>query len=308
MAMGFMTDDFIAEFKADLQTRQLSKTTIRQYPLYVRVFKDFIGGDLLAVDNKTLTSYLDHLQKRNVGQTSIKRYIAGISAFYNFLVFREYIKANLITPAFRKYYLTPYKNHDVSQRRQCISIAQAQSLVRSILDPKERAVIVLLLKTGMRVGELSRLNISDIDLPNQTIHIKPTAKRSFETAFFDDETSRVLARWLRQRDETAKTDALFLDRFGNRLSSESVSRIVNKHAVANGLHDPTSDRHDLQNRLTPHCCRHAFTTWLRRAKMPREFRQILRGDAIKDAVDTYDHVEGEELKASYLRCIPQLGL
>jgi integrase/recombinase XerD len=310
MAVGFMTEDdkLITEFKADLQRRQLSAAVIKTYPLYVRAFKDFTGCDLLFVNIKTLVSYLDHLQERNVAKTSVKRYIAGLGAFYNFLVIMEYIMVNPITPAFRKYYLKSYKSHNVSQRRQAISIAQAQKLVTSILDPKDRAVVVLLLKTGLRVGELTKLNISDVDLSTQTIRLHPTEKRSLETAFFDDETSRVLARWLRQRDGGAKTDALFLDRYGNRISTESVGRIVNRYAVANGLHDPSSDRHDLHKRLTPHSCRHAWTTWLRRAGMSREIRQTLRGDAIKEAVDTYDHLEEDELRASYLRCIPQFGL
>ena len=310
--MDFMTtkdDDLITEFEKDLRRRRLSAAVIKTYPLYVRAFKDFIGAsDLLAVNIRTLASYLDHLGERDVMKTSVERYIAGLGAFYNFLVIMEYIKVNPITPAFRGHYLKSYKDHNVSQRRQAISIAQAQKLVTSILDPKDRAVVVLLLKCGLRVGELTKLNISDVDLSTQTIRLHPTEKRSLETAFFDDETSRVLARWLRQRDGGAKTDALFLDRYGNRISTESVGRIVNRYAVANGLHDPSSDRHDLHKRLTPHSCRHAWTTWLRRAGMSREIRQTLRGDAIKEAVDTYDHLEEDELRASYLRCIPQFGL
>ncbi|UEC43438.1 MAG: hypothetical protein METHAR1v1_1400004 [Methanothrix sp.] len=58
----------------------------------------------------------------------------------------------------------------------------------------------------------------------------------------------------------------------------------------------------------PHCCRHWFTTHLRRAGMPREFIQGLRGDVRKEAIDIYDHIDRKELRESYLAHIPQLGI
>jgi integrase/recombinase XerD len=302
--------DLIEEFHDNLQTRHLSETTIRQYPLYVLKFSYFVGGDLLAVDKETLTRYLEHLQRRNVGQTSIKRYFAGLSAFYNFMVFRDYIAANTITPAFRTYYLTERKNHDASQRRKCPTIQEAQKLVQNILDPKDRAVVVLFLKTGIRLGELSRLDMKDVDMENMTIRIKPTAKRSNEIVYFDGEAAYVIQKWLirREKENTKKIDALFLDRYGKRLSSVSISRLVNKYAVVSELHDPSSDRHDLQKRLTPHCLRHFWTTQMIDAGMQREYVKELRGDSRHEAIDVYHHISRERLKRAYMAYVPQLGL
>lgn len=298
----------IEEFKAHLKTRPISEITKRQYPLYVQVFHNFIGGNLLAVDKKALTKYLTHLQEMKLEFTSIRRYFAGLHAFYDFLVFMDYMTANPISSAFRKYYLTPYKNHDVSQRRQCISLQEAQKLVTSILDPKGRCIVVLFLKTGLRLGELARLDIKDIDMENKTIRIKRTAKRSNEIVYFDDETVHVLTRWLKQRSETAETNALFLDRFEKRLSPGAIERIVNKHAVVNDLHDPASNRHDLEVRLTPHCLRHFWVTQLLEKDMPKDYVEELRGDAIRDAIDIYYHIRQKKIQDAYLRCAPQFGL
>jgi integrase/recombinase XerD len=71
-----------------------------------------------------------------------------------------------------------------------------------------------------------------------------------------------------------------------------------------GLHDPVSPR--LEDHFTPHCCRHWFTTHLRRAGMPREFIQELRGDKRRDAIDIYDHIDMDELRRAYLAYIPKL--
>jgi integrase/recombinase XerD len=90
------------------------------------------------------------------------------------------------------------------------------------------------------------------------------------------------------------------------LGRNSIYRLVTKHAANVGLHDPEAD--DLQQRFTPHCCRHWFTTHLRRSGMQREFIKELRGDTRGDAIDIYDHIDREELRQAYLAHIPTLGI
>jgi integrase/recombinase XerD len=93
---------------------------------------------------------------------------------------------------------------------------------------------------------------------------------------------------------------------GNRLERTGISHMVVKNAERVGLHNPNSDR--MEDHFSPHCCRHWFTTHLRRAGMPREFIQELRGDVRKEAIDIYDHIDKKELRESYLAHIPQLGI
>ena len=236
------------------------------------------------------------------------RYFSGLSSYYEFLIWSGYVTKNPVKTV-QKRYLSEYKPHDASQRRQCISIDQAKKLVGIILDSKERAIVVLLLKTGMRRHELAELDIKSIDMENMTIHIKPTAKRSNEIVYFDAETKFVLQKWLKQRekDNKNKIDALFINRFGNRLSLMAINRIVEKHAIAAGLHDPSSK--DLQDRFSCHSCRHYFTdTLVNTKKMPREMIKELRGDRRREAIDLYTHILPAELKKSYMECVPQLDL
>jgi integrase/recombinase XerD len=209
---------------------------------------------------------------------------------------------------FRRLYLKSHKRHDVAQRRQCPTVEQAKLLVQSILDPKELAVVVLLLKTGMRRHELSELNVESLDLKNMIIHVQPTGKRSNEILYYDLETSIVLERWLKVREKLNKNklDALFLDHFGNRLSGEAIYKIVIKHATAVGLHDPNSKR--LDKRLTAHSLRHYFSTRMREAGMSREYVMELRGDSTHDAIDAYIHIDKKKLQEDYLALVPPLDL
>ncbi|MDD1742598.1 MAG: tyrosine-type recombinase/integrase [Methanotrichaceae archaeon] len=100
--------------------------------------------------------------------------------------------------------------------------------------------------------------------------------------------------------------ALFLNAEGDQLDRGGVLLPVRQAAERVGLHNSESDK--MEDRFSPHCCRHWFTTHLRRAGMPREFIQELRGDARREAIDIYDHIDKKELRESYLAHIPQLDI
>jgi integrase/recombinase XerD len=100
--------------------------------------------------------------------------------------------------------------------------------------------------------------------------------------------------------------ALFTTDTGGRLNKNHVYEIVVSSAQRVGLHIPTSEK--LEDHFTPHCCRHWFTTHLRRMGMPREHIQELRGDARPEAIDIYIHIDPEDLRTSYLAHMPRLGL
>jgi site-specific recombinase XerD len=203
----------IESFKTDLKTRGKSADTVKQYPRYVKKLLEF-SGDLLAVDQDVLAEYLEHLLSKKIDITSIIRYFAALSTFYNFLVFKRYILANPITPVFRQHYFQRYKKQ-AAQSRQIITIEQARLLAVSILDPRDRAMVVLLLKTGIRRKELSELDVTGIDLKNLTLHVSPTGKRTNTVVYFDEETARTLLKWLvrRVKMNTKGSPALFLNRY-----------------------------------------------------------------------------------------------
>jgi integrase/recombinase XerD len=300
--------ELIKEFKEDLQVQDLSKDTIVTYPRCVKRLYAFTNGNLIDVNEEDLTKYIAYLRDKKVSQSSIIKYFTPLNAFYEFLIYKKCVKTNPVTGIKKRRYLRNFKSHDPSQRRQCITLEQAQMLVESIYEPKELAVVVLLLKTGIRKKECSEINIDGLDMKNKTIHLTPTKKRSNEVVYFDDETAYVLDNWLKRREKENKNhiQALFLDRFGNRLSLLAISRIVEKHAATVGLHNPESKR--LEDRLSPHSFRHFFTTRMLEAGCPREYVQELRGDAGRSAIDIYYHIDKKKLQQSYLDCVPQFGL
>jgi len=216
------------------------------------------------------------------------------------------VSTNPVLPV-RKRYIRRYKNADPPAVRKLISVEEMSMLINSTLSVRDKAIITLLAKTGIRRGELLSIDLEDIDWQEQSITLKPKAKRTNRVVFFDNECARILKRWLSLRSRMEpKTNTLFINSSGNRIDRNTVYDLVARNAERVGLHKPDSER--VEDHFGPHCCRHWFTTWLIRNGMPREYVKELRGDARNEAIDIYHHIDREDLRKTYLACIPQLGL
>ncbi|MGA9098846.1 MAG: tyrosine-type recombinase/integrase [Methanotrichaceae archaeon] len=303
---------FIERFADDCELRGMSPRTIERYISSIRAFEKYItseGYDFgLAADREVLRGFLDHIRReKGLCQKTIENSFTAISSFYEFFVYEKIVDANPVL-AVRKRYLRSYKDNDDGHVRKLISIEEMARLINSAVDIRDKAIITLLAKTGIRRNELISLDITDADLTEQAIRLKHTAKRTNRTVFFDNEAAFILRRWIKIREgrNIKNSKALFLNADGDRLERHGIYDVVVKAALEAGLHDPNSER--LEDHFSPHCCRHWFTTHLRRAGMRREFIQELRGDSRREAIYIYDHIDLKELRESYLAHIPQLGI
>jgi len=294
---------YLNGFIADCNARGLTSHTVETYRSCI---KDFLRGypDPLEVSLDDLQTYLGDLRARDLQGSTLRGYFAALAALYDFLVFKGVMTASLI-PSFRKRYLRSKAQHGGENTRQPGSIEQMRELIslasREILA---KTMILFLAKTGLRRGEYIAMDLYDLDLERMEFRVKAKAKRSNRLGFIDSELAAALREYLDWREPLAKTEALWITPGGYRVSRNLVYYTVTGYAKISGLHDP----HGAMNKkYTPHCCRHFFTTQLRRAGMKREFIKELRGDRRGDAVDIYDHIDPEELRKSYLEYVPHLG-
>ena len=300
-------NDLIRRFHEDCNLRGMVSTMdyIYRSKGYC-AFLETRGKNPLNADRDDLRAFLAQLKAKGLKFRTIDGIYTSLSAFYEFLIIEGLVEYNPILP-FRKYYLRRYKNDNDSETRKLIGVDDASKLVNSILDSRDKCILVLLFKTGMRVGELTSLDVNDIDLDKGEVTLKFKKKRTNRVLFLDNEAIAVLQRWLsaRKNRKGAEDQALFLSKIGTRIKKRSIEEIIEKHAERLGLHIPGAR---LEDRFTPHCCRHWFVTHLLRAGMSRDFVKELRGDTRGEAIDIYNHIDKKELKESYLAHIPQLGI
>jgi integrase/recombinase XerD len=302
-------DILIEKFCRDCRLRGMTAESIRRYKSSVKQFAQYFNfSNLISPDMHMLKDFLAYLKfEKQVRQKTIENNFSALSAFYDYLAFQGYTDRNLVLP-FRKRYLRMYKNDRNESQRKLLSVEEMSKLVNSILDPRDKAIALLLAKTGVRRGEMLKMDVDDINWGNYSITLKVTAKRSNRTVFFDGECAVVLKRWLNVRGKlNPVTKALFVSyQTLNRLSRNGAYVAVVKYAKRLGFHDTDSAR--LEDHFGPHCFRHWFTTHLLRNGMPREYVKELRGDRRKEAIDIYHHIDQEDLRRKYLAAIPVLGI
>ena len=277
--------DLIASFRSDCDLRGMKVG--RNYAMYSAEFCKLIGKSPQQADKEDLKRFLQVLRARGMKRLSIEGAFCGLSSFYDYLISEELAESNPI-PAFRKRYVAAQYKSDECEVRKVISVAEASRMMTGILNSRDRAVVLLLFKTGIRNHELSELDISDLDIDSLSLILKRTAKRSNRQVFFDHETQKVLKVWLKARESKKPGLALFPSRKSGRMDPTSIKRVVERYAALAGLHDPTSKR--LQDRFSPHNCRHFLTTWLMESGMSAEYVAWLSGDKLHRSLDRYYHI------------------
>jgi len=304
-------DSLIEDFRRDCLVRGMAKRSVETYLNSIKICRGFLssqGKDILTIDRAAIQGYIEYLRlDRHVSLKTVKMHLTALSTLYEFLVFEGHADSNPVLQV-RRRYSRRYKDGSEAQTKQLISVEDMARLINSTMGIRDKAVITLLAKTGIRRNELITLDVSDIDLIENRIKLKATGKRTNRVVFFDDEAALLLRRWLTIREGMNRRNetALFLSNWGYRISRTDVYEAVTKAAARVGLHDSGSER--LEDHFGPHCCRHWYCTHLFRAGMRREYIKELRGDSRKEAFDLYNHIDLKELKEAYLACIPQLGI
>ncbi len=260
----------------------LSNLTLKAYKIDLKQFCDFMY-ERDCFDKNELNSYINMLHNRYKPK-SAKRKIACVKAFYRYMEIEDIIEFNPFHKIILKY-KEPIKlprtiplnciqdmlTYAYKQYSIAVTKYQKEVTLRNIV------IIELLFSTGMRVSELSNLKVSAIDLEINTIRI--FGKGSKERIMcISDELSKMISDYLVNRSQ--KSDYLFVNRLGNRLSEQSIRYMVNDYANAVGapLH------------ITPHMFRHTFATELHNEDVDIRYIQQFLGHSSIATTQIYTHI------------------
>ncbi len=252
----------IEEFVNYLRShRHLSQQTIKCYELDLKQFISFLQTTgknqtqseqaLEAVDAATITAYLKFLKANKYSQSSTARKLAALRTFYKFLS-----KLNNV-------YSNPAKAVHISKperpRPKLLKDWEAQKLLRAPftnnwLGARNKALLHTLYSTGVRVSELVALDVDDIDFAGKLLYIRSKGKKE-RTISLDEPAVRALAEYIIKRKKIAEYNnggrALFLNKFGHRLSKRDVRRKMDMYLATAGLDrtfSPRSLRHSFAAR------------------------------------------------------------
>jgi integrase/recombinase XerC len=249
-----------------------------------------------AITTADLRGYLSGMHEAGYAKTTVSRRLASLRSFFRFGQREGWAETN---PA------KPLRNP--RKPRSLPHFLSTEELGRLLESPpagdrhglRDRAILETLYSAGLRVSELVALNDDDVDHAASVLRVRGKGKRE-RLAPIGSFAMKALSRYLAVRRVAplpAKNPVrpLFVNRFGRRLTTRSVGRMLEKHLRATGL-----DR-----RTTPHTLRHSFATHLLDRGADIRSVQELLGHKSLVTTQIYTHVSTAGLRAAYERAHPR---
>lgn len=300
-----------AERDASAHTLRTYQSDLGQFLAYVRERSGNPGAPPLAtVDQYAVRGFLARLHGAGLAPASVARKLATLRSFFRFLCRRGRLSVNpaaLVTAPRQPKRTTPHLNVDDAFRlMESPRYLDSEGTARrpgsaEALALRDRAILELFYASGLRIGELVRLNCADLDTTAGMVKVLgkgrkerlvPVGSRALQAAEAYLRTGRG-ARGSRQGGAEARP--LFENVRGGRLSVRGVARVVLRHLLNSGL----------GKRITPHGLRHSFATHLLSAGADLRAIQELLGHARLSTTQRYTHVGLDQVLAIYDKAHPR---
>lgn len=288
---------YINQFKNYLDSeRNYSAHTLRAYGKDLDDFARFlqsknIASDLNEINDSHIRMYMGLLNTKN-SKSTIERKLASLRAFFDYLQKEKIIKSN---PA--KLIPTPKKEKklpvflSVDEMFRLID----QSVYKGVRGIRDKAMLELMYSSGIRVGELVNLKLDSLNIEKNELkllgkgskqRIVPVGKKAIES----------LLEYLQKRELLKpKTDNVFINNRGDKISERSIGRIVKKFAQAASL----------SKNISPHALRHSFATHLLGSGADLRAIQDMLGHSSLSVTQKYTHTSIERIMEVYDKTHPR---
>ena len=288
-----MQDYDLKDFKSYLLfERGLSDNTVQGYMRDIRAFYDYIDYDIKKFDLSHIDIYLSELKDDGYKVTSIRRKIVSLRQYNEFLSRTQGVKDIMAQ------YELPKTEKKLPQ---VLSLEEIVQVIQSIDDSnpagtRNKAMMLLLINTGMRISELVHLEINDIN--HSASNVRVIGKGNKERLIpLDQETCHYVYSYMQdERSFFNKKNNLWLFQMndGRRMSRENFYNILQKLVLDSGVRE----------HFTPHMLRHTFATTLLENHCDLRSIQVMLGHQDISTTTIYTHVTHKQILDDYNKFHP----
>lgn len=278
--------------------KNASPYTVRNYSSDLIDFLNFLRdkgvNSLKEVDRHILRDYLSRLTDRGIVKASLARKLSAIRSFYRYLMREGILSQNPLegtsSPKQDKRLPSFLTIEEVKRLLSAPDLSTPQGL-------RNRALIELIYASGLRVSELAKLNLEQLDLDSREIRVWGKGSKE-RVALMGKPAASALASYLKEGRPKLlgqkKSSALFINRQGERLIERRVQKIIEECAKGAGI----------GKRVYPHLLRHSFATHLLDGGADLRVVQELLGHSSLSSTQVYTHVTRSQAKKIYLKAHP----
>jgi integrase/recombinase XerD len=241
-----------------------------------------------SINRQDLSAFIEHQQDRGLKPHTVHRRLRSINAFFNYHIERGNIDSAIVKHKLR--IRLP------ESLPRAIDPEDIRHLLTMIKTPRDRALIVTLLRTGMRIGELLTTKVSEVNLNEMRIEIYQAHKDlSGRVVYLSADSQKALHQWLKIRK--SRGPYLFYGHKGRPLSYEAARMMFNKYLDQAALSFKG---------YTLHCLRHTFASELLNAGMRLECLQQLLGHANIEMTRRYARLTDVTRKKEYFKAMARI--
>ena len=291
-------NDLISDFSNFIsKERNLSEMTVRNYRNDLIQFNKYLNSNDIKIENTSnseIRIYISNLIEENYSRKSIYRKITSIKSFYNYLSRNKLIENNPTEIIIR-----PKQNFSlpiVISPTDITKLLDSPDISKP-LEIRNKAIMELIYGSGLRLSEISGLNIEDLDIDNKSGIVKGKGSK-YRTIFFGE----IAQKWIliyvndvRVKLNKKFSNALWLNRSGMKLSSRSIQNIIKKYVIKSNL-DPSIHTHSL---------RHSYATHMLDGGADLRYLQELLGHQSPNTTQIYTHISTQKSRDVYLASHPR---
>jgi integrase/recombinase XerD len=289
---GLFGRPYVQNFLYDLKRRNCRPSTIRSnfttLMLFLSYLKERDRTSLETITREDLSSFIEHEQDRGMLPNTVSTRLRHLYAFLRYLVDREVAHPDLLKRKLR------VKVPEALPR--AMDPEDVQELLAVIKQSRDRAMILVLLRTGMRIGELLATRMSEVNLMEKQIIIMEAQKtRVGRVAYLSEDACKALTVWLNKRDPAK--ERLFYGQGRQRLSYTAARIRFAKYLEEAGL---------AHKGYSLHCLRHTCATELLNAGMRLECLQQLLGHSSIEMTRRYARLTDNTRREEYFRAMARI--
>jgi len=279
--------------------RQVSSYTVRNYSHDLRHFLDFLRNERVAtleeVDRLLLRRYIESLVEQGAEKASVAAKLSALRSFYRYLMSENIVSSNPLlavsSPKLDKRLPSFLSSNEITMLLDVTDTSTP-------LGQRDKAMLELLYATGLRVSEMVGLDVDSINL--EAKEIRAWGKGSKERmVLMGEPAAAALNLYLQDGRKrllgSYRTQAVFVNRYGRRLSERSVQKVIKSYALKAGL----------DKGVHPHMLRHSFATHLLDGGADLRVVQELLGHANLSTTQVYTHVTQRQARKVYLKAHPR---
>ncbi len=300
--MQILLADFLRHLTLE---KDASQNTVKSYREDLSQLAEFLAEkmgrkDLTpeALHTRNLRAYLVWLHEKGYAKTTVARNMAALRSWCRFLCREGMLVSNpakgLRAPR-KEQHLPHFLGEEGIDR---LLVAPPQE---TPLGKRDRAILETLYSSGLRVSELTGLNVEDVNLEDGMALVRGKGQKE-RLVLLGEMAVKSLQEWLACRGQVRMASgsnqdepALFLNKWGTRLTARSVGRLTEKYLQQVGLDPKTS----------PHSLRHSFATHLLDRGADIRSVQELLGHRSLSTTQIYTHVTTQRLRESYHKAHPR---